>query len=290
MSVAGIVPVSGLKLEFGFPWNPCLTPINKNFLAIEKSVIECAYAGCDNIWVVCNDDIEPLIRYRLGDYVEDPIRYNLRVALSSTRRKRIPIYYVPLKYRDVKRRNCLSWAVVHGAKVCEKVYRGISRRLNPKCYYVSFPLGIFDYHRIREHRKWMKKGRRLFMSHNNKTVKDNMFLSVALTEADISRIRNFILSKGTGEFYNVEGGALPRARLPIEERNSACNFTLADCFSVINLEEAAEVNLDWHYTINSWPNYLDYMSSGQAREFSRPPDFFLPNRQLNPMSFETEQE
>ena len=28
-------------------------------------------AGCRTIWIVCNDDMQPLIRYRLGDYVYD---------------------------------------------------------------------------------------------------------------------------------------------------------------------------------------------------------------------------
>ena len=71
--LAGVIPVSGQKLEFDMPWHDCLMPLAPNYLAIERSVVECAYAGCETIWIICNDDMQPLIRHRLGDYVQDPV-------------------------------------------------------------------------------------------------------------------------------------------------------------------------------------------------------------------------
>ena len=71
--LAGVVPVSGVESDFGFPWHPSLNPVGKNYLAIERAVVECAWAGCETIWVVCDDDTQPLIKHRLGDYVVDPI-------------------------------------------------------------------------------------------------------------------------------------------------------------------------------------------------------------------------
>ena len=55
--LAGVVPVAGPTLDFGFPWHDSMQPIAKNYLAVERAVVECAYAGCETIWVVCNDDI-----------------------------------------------------------------------------------------------------------------------------------------------------------------------------------------------------------------------------------------
>ena len=71
-NVAGIVPLAGWKNSFDFPWPDYLQPLREGFLALERSVYECAYAGCDSIWVVCNDDIAPVVRTRLGDYVMSP--------------------------------------------------------------------------------------------------------------------------------------------------------------------------------------------------------------------------
>lgn len=64
--LAGIIPVAGHKKDFGFEWDNVLMPIAENYTAIERSVMECAYAGCETIWIVCNNDIQPLLRHRIG--------------------------------------------------------------------------------------------------------------------------------------------------------------------------------------------------------------------------------
>ena len=74
-NLAGIVPVAGQPLDFEMPWHDCMMPVGQNFLAVEKAVLDCAVAGCDTIWLVCPKDIQPLIRYRLGDWIMDPIKY-----------------------------------------------------------------------------------------------------------------------------------------------------------------------------------------------------------------------
>ena len=59
--LAGIIPIAGQDLDFNMPWHDCLMPIAQNYLAVERAVVECAYAGCETIWVVCHDDMQPLI-------------------------------------------------------------------------------------------------------------------------------------------------------------------------------------------------------------------------------------
>ena len=44
--LAGIVPVAGQKLDFNFPWHDCMQPIGRNYLAIERAILECVCAGC----------------------------------------------------------------------------------------------------------------------------------------------------------------------------------------------------------------------------------------------------
>ena len=64
--LAGIVPVAGQKLDFNQVIPDCMMPIAQNYTLIEAAVVECAYAGCDTIWIICNDDASPLIREKLG--------------------------------------------------------------------------------------------------------------------------------------------------------------------------------------------------------------------------------
>ena len=65
--LAGIVPVAGQGLDFNQIWPDCLTPIAPDFSLLEAAVAECAWAGCDTIWIICNDDIGPLVKKKIGD-------------------------------------------------------------------------------------------------------------------------------------------------------------------------------------------------------------------------------
>ena len=91
--LAGIIPVAGQPLDFNMPWHDCLMPIGKDYLAVERSVVECAYAGCETIWIVCRKSVQPLLRHRLGDWVQDPVwAYRSREYNKTAHEKRIPIY------------------------------------------------------------------------------------------------------------------------------------------------------------------------------------------------------
>ena len=95
--IAGIVPVSGLNSDFNMPWHESLMPIGPNYLAVERAVAECAYAGCDSIWIVCGDNVSPLIRYQVGEKIQDPV-YNYRHFEFDKGgvKKPIRVYYVPI--------------------------------------------------------------------------------------------------------------------------------------------------------------------------------------------------
>ena len=95
--LAGVIPVSGIKSDFNMPWHASLMPIGPDYLAVERAVAECAYAGCDTIWIVCSDDVTPLIRHQIGEKIQDPV-YNYRhfEINKGEVKKPIRIYYVPL--------------------------------------------------------------------------------------------------------------------------------------------------------------------------------------------------
>ena len=83
--LAGIVPVAGQSLDFKMPWHDSLMPVAQDYLAVERAVVECAYAGCETIWVICHDNMQPLIRHRLGDYIQDPVWAREKILKSQYR-------------------------------------------------------------------------------------------------------------------------------------------------------------------------------------------------------------
>ena len=95
--LAGIVPCGGQPLDFGMEWPDFMMPIASNYTMIEAAIMECAWAGCETIWVCLYEDTAPLVRHRIGDFVQDPVwAYRNHDPIPTARQKRIPIFYVPV--------------------------------------------------------------------------------------------------------------------------------------------------------------------------------------------------
>ena len=101
--LAGIIPVANLKTDFEFNFPEVLLPLNNGFTAIQKSVVECAYAGCSTIWIVANPDLAPVVRKTIGDWIYDPVYLGRsRYGQGSEYRREIPIYYVNILPKNTK--------------------------------------------------------------------------------------------------------------------------------------------------------------------------------------------
>ena len=153
LHLAGIIPVANLKTDFELQTPDVLVPVNTGFTAIQKSVFECAMAGCNTIWIVANDDLAPIVRRIVGEWAYDPVYYSSPVGFSSEGRKEIPIYYVPIHPKDRERRDSYGWSVLYGAYSAWKVAFKISKWITPDKYYVSFPMSAYDVYDIRQHRQ-----------------------------------------------------------------------------------------------------------------------------------------
>ena len=254
--LAGIIPVAGQRLDYNMPWHDCLMPIARDFLAIERSVLECAYAGCETIWIVCNDDMQPLIRYRLGEYVNDPVwvyRHFERDKKSS--QKRIPIQYVPIHPRDRNKRDCLGWSVLHGIWISNKITSSLSKWIKPDKFYISFPYGVYDYWQVREYRKDISKNKSFLLSHEGKTIIDGEYLGFTMNYEDYERLAGEVKIKSTGLFRDD----LRKERLSIEERFSYRFFSLNEIFNSLTTESSTIKDIDCYYNIDNWEKYCYYI-------------------------------
>jgi len=281
--LAGIVPVAGQPLDFEFPWHDSLMPIAPNYLAIERAVVECAWAGCETIWIVCNDDMQPLIRHRLGDYIYDPVTMGRNYGIKPTdERKPITIYYTPIHPKDRQKRDCLAWSVLYGAQVAFDTSKQISRWVAPDRYYVAFPYGVYEPEILREYRKEISSRRDFCLAHKDKTVRDGEYLGFTF-EADAHKEFVKVVRSGTGD--KVPGrhrpGEIPTERLPLHKKWSARFFSLDKVFESVMVEKAVTAEVKWYHKIDSWKLFCDYAASGNS--LTRPAKCILSYREWNPI-------
>ena len=262
--LAGIVPVAGPDLGFGFPWHDSMQPIAKNYLAVERSIVECAYAGCETIWVVCNDDMQPLLKHRMGDYIEDPYYMDKAqfVNYPSSARRQIPIFYTPIPPKDRDRRDSLGWSALHGALTAFIMSDKISKWLIPSRYYVSFPYGVYQPWSIYKHRKRISHRNPFFLSSNGKTIKDGEYLGFTFDAEEYKTYVADVKQSCTGGDRGVSS----------KERWSSRFFGLDKIFgsAIINKEQTLEI--PWYHRIDSWEGLHGYLASDESKEVKRPSD------------------
>ncbi len=262
--VAGIVPLANMQTTHDLDLPSCMLPVDAGFTAIQKSVFECAIAGCKTIWIVANQDLAPIVRKCVGDWVQDPVYYNrTKVKFYKEVRKEIPIYYVPINYRDVGRRDSYGWSVLHGVNSAWWVGNKISKWLVPEKYFVSFPMSAHDIYSLRKHRKEIANPKaNFFLTYNNQNVKDGTPLSFTMTGEDFIQCRRKINKLTTREFLPPSPGEkYPSKRLPLAQRWSARSFEFAQVFSEVNATNAHSVELEWAYDMSTWEGYRAFLGS-----------------------------
>mgnify|MGYP003136829685 CR=1 FL=1 len=269
LHMAGIVPVANIKTDHVNPLAEVLLPIDNGFSAIQKSVYECALAGCSTIWIVANDDMAPIIRHTVGDWIYDPVYYNRMSKFPSQERKEIPIYYVPIHPKDRDRRDSYGWSVLCGQLTAWHTANKISNWLTPDKYYVSFPLSLFDFSVIRENRKLIRdKKNNFFFIFNNKSIKNDLPLSFTMFGEDFKKCRRHINQKTTREFLPpLPNQSFPSEKLPLKQRWTARHFPLSDVFHSVKMtKKATKIETPWFYNAHQWSGYVDYMKSNKNIE------------------------
>lgn len=274
--LAGIVPIAGEETGIHPVLPNCLSLIGQEYTAIQNAVVQCAYAGCETIWVVCNDDVVPAVKHILGDHVEDPIYRNRSMtAYPSEHRIAIPIFYVPIHPKDRDRRDCHGWSVLHGALTAYHTSNRISKWIVPDRYFVAFPSGVYDPELLREHRKDISSDRGFYLSTNGETIREGHPISFTFDAEDFKRYRADVRKKGTGGYYApVEGEKYPTKKIPKEKRYSARHFPLDIVFSSAIIDEAKVIEAPWFFPLNNWEEYRNFLASEEAQAIEKPEKLF----------------
>ena len=242
--VAGIIPLSGRDSVLNFPWPDYLTPIDKGYLAVERAVTECALAGCDSIWIVCGDDVSPLLKHRLGDYVLDPIIFENWdfIKRKTDHEKYIPLYYTPISQKDRDRRDSLGWSILHGALTSFVISSKISSWAVPSKYFVSFPYGIYNPFPVIKNRTKIRGEESFYIEHDGSTVRDNKYLGFTFFPQDWLKFKRQVKKNCTGGNKNI----------PVHERWSSRNFTLDKIFNLDIIDIQQKLEIDYYFSLDSW--------------------------------------
>lgn len=261
--LAGVVPVSGLSSDFDYPWHPSLNPIGQGFLAIERAVVECAWAGCETIWIVCDDDTQPLIKHRLGDYVVDPvtIKQSKFKNFSDNHKKLIPIFYSPIHPKDRDRRDSLAWSTMHGMLSAFVTSNKISKWVLPSRYFVSFPYGVYDPEIVYQHRADISSKSKVVLQHCGSSVlNSNTCLSFTASPEDYKNCVWHAKNACSGN----------NKSLPLHERWSSRDLDIKTMMSGYLKEDIKKIDVNWYFSIDNWDNYSYYLSSEHFNSLKRP--------------------
>ena len=263
--VAGIVPVANIKTDHNLKTPEYLLPIAADYTAVQKSVFECAMAGCNTIWVVGNQDTAPVLKKVIGEWIYDPIYYGnyFRGKNYSEYRKDIPIYYTGIRDKDRDRRDSYGWSAIHGIHSAWWVAWRISSWVVPEKYFVSFPMGVYDPYTLKKNRAIIgDRDKNYFSTFGGKTVKDNLPLSFTMRKEDFINCRRNINKLTTREFLPPEPGEkIPSKRRPLEDRWSARWFDFDVVFDKTKEKDSLKFELDWYYDISTWKGYREYLGS-----------------------------
>ena len=266
-NLVGIIPLSGWQDSFDCPWPDYLQPLSPGVLAVERSVLECAYAGCDSIWVVCNDNFAPLVKHKVGDYVMSPRFFKEMkfVKRPDYHQKWIPVYYTPISQKDRARRDSLGWSILHGALTSFQIASKVSRWVLPTKFYVSFPFGIYDPRIAQKHLNLIRGPESVYLMHNEKTVRNNEFLGFTFFPEDWPKFKWSIKN-------NCTGGSPGR---PLKERWSSKDFTLDKIFNIDTIKIDNKLEVCDFYHLRTWESLQAFYTSGvkipkPSKQFIKP--------------------
>jgi len=267
-----------------------MVPLAPNYLAIERAVLECATAGCETIWIVCPSDMQPLLKYRLGEMVQDPVWINRKFDIyPSTSRKEVPIYYIEVHPRDQDKRDCDAWNILYGAKVAKKVCRGLSQWVVPNKYYVAFPNSVYPSQHLRKYRKEISNHGSFFvLTPNGDSVLDGYKVGFAFEASDLGKLIKLFWDKQSGRYdasqplEERKNGKFVTKLLPLDKRYSGRFFKVEDVFrSIHNSSIIFKIEMEWYYDISTWENFCNFLNSEHRKKMLRPKLPFLKYRTWN---------
>tara|TARA_A100001515_G_scaffold34422_1_gene26786 strand:+ start:2655 stop:3536 length:882 start_codon:yes stop_codon:yes gene_type:complete len=261
--MVGIIPLDGYGNDEQFPYAPWLKPIVKDLTLVENAVMQCAFFGCKQIFIVCEERSAKMLKRHVGEWVEDPSHYWRHHLRPTEYRVQIPIYYVRMTEKDKRQRGSYTWAILQGAEIANRTARHVSRWTMPEKFFVTFPWAAFDFWEIKKFRPAFVAVSEFYFSHNGKTAWDGEFLPFTFTQSSWREMRKNFFKENTLVWRSISDfkrGEKWLERLPLEEQHSGRTFPLDKLLLPIDNSTYKEAELEQYYNAYTWDGYRDAVS------------------------------
>lgn len=270
--LAGIIPLCGQQYrKRKLPWHPALLPVAEACMLIDMACMQCAYAGCETIWIVADDYLEPYLKKHIGEWIHDPIYYGVNPFHTrdfGERSRRIPIFIVPEDGADRNKRDSISFQAIRGMEMARKITGQITTYIIPDKYFVTWPYSLFNYKFTREHRVVLSSEQDCIFTHDGKSIATGHYLPFTCTLSTAKLCKDYVWKNATGikdmsqPKEEWQWGSIPTEVLPPEERYNGRWWGPDQVFKVFHeKKDNEELELNWFYDASTFEGYREYMRS-----------------------------
>ena len=252
-NVVAIIPITDQKTDYRFPWHPTLQPVGKSYTAIQKVIAQACFMGVSSVWLVCNKNMQPLIKKVVGERLRHPSTYYLE---KRDKKHPVPIYYVPVHIRDRHKAACPSWSVLHGCLEAYEISGLISKWTLPDRFLVFDPYLMCDYYDAIYEKKHVKQAINFSYKSEGKTYKDGVNVPFTLSYGDCIEAKEKY-DELAYEFYEENSMVEGSIKIPLDK-----------IFNSVKIDRDFEIGKT--YDIRKWEGYMEYMRSDRAAGLHKP--------------------
>ena len=292
--MVGIIPLDGYEYDEKLPYAPWLKPLVENLTLAENAVLQCAFLGCKQIIIVCEERSARMLKRHLGEWVEDPKRYfNSFVDFPNDYKVQIPIYYTRIPEKDRRQRGSASWAIIHGANFANSMSQRLSKWSMARNFFVTFPWTATDFWEMKNKAFEATRKDESYFSYEGKSIWDGEYLPFIFNQKSFAKMRanfheqNTLVWKTVAPYKSQEKWL---ERLPKEEQYSGRHFPIDKLVQPVVKEEIREIPLEMYFNAFTWEGYSKAVGTYTYR---RPKSLYLQqkggNRRLERIGVEEDE-
>ena len=216
-----------------------MMPLDKDYYAIQRSIVECSYMGCSTIWIICEESVAPILKKVCGDFVTN-LAENDRAMYANfpeEHRKYIPIMYAPISYKMMNKKG-LGVPIVDGVHSSYSVSAKLSKWVVPYRYYVSMPYGVYK-PRHTKLRALVREYESVFLTHDGESARTGAHIGFSFSP------RQFVHCSYLFKRMDVKS-----------------DYTIDKVFGDdIMIENSTTYDLEYYHDISTWGGYTEMISN-----------------------------
>jgi hypothetical protein len=278
--MVGIIPLDGFQDNWQLPYAPYLAPIADGITLVENAILHCAFVGCKQIFIVCEERSVRMLRKHLGEWVEDPAWWYRKTFTPNAYRLQIPIFYIRMTEKDKRQRGSAAWGIIHAARVANKMAANVSKWTMPSRFFVSFPWSGINFWEFKQHRRATATTRNFYFTHKGESAWTNEYIPFAFNQDDLRAMKRNFAAKTTLTYKKI-AEFIPNdrswfERLPVEEQHSGRRFTIQQLLEPVNNDSYKSLEINKYYNVYTWEGLREAISDFQ---FRRPKRRYLQTEQ-----------